>query len=154
MKLIQLTPHFNMSEFLESDIARRNGIANSPGREEVVRIAQVAYLLEILRAAVFRKAIVITSGFRSQALNVAVGGVENSAHRQGWAADFRVIGTDTYKAADAAHKFLVANSIPFDQIIYEKSRNVIHLSLAPEYRAQALTQAGGPGTPFQKGIVP
>jgi uncharacterized protein YcbK (DUF882 family) len=79
-----LTPNFKWSEFESRD--------GAPMPDEVKQqIIKVAQQLEILRAAL-GKPININSGYRSPAHNAAVGGVTNSFHKLGMAADMRVKG--------------------------------------------------------------
>lgn len=91
---LRLSEHFTLQEFLKSDTAKKNGIENSLDYENSLHDAQVVFnlmrlcqlVLEPLRAH-FGKAIPINSGYRCAELNKAVGGVENSLHLQGRAAD-------------------------------------------------------------------
>jgi hypothetical protein len=70
------------------------------------------------------KPITISSGYRSQALNAVVGGVGNSQHSLGQAADILVTGMSVKDAFD----FIVKKTaIPFDQVIYEFGQ-WIHIS--------------------------
>lgn len=149
---MQLTSHFRLSELIVSETAERLGIDNTPNLIETVNLAKTAYLLQILRDAVYKKPIVVTSGFRAEPVNRAVGGVETSDHRRGEAADYRVSGWGVLPAAKAARDFLLANNIPFDQLIYEPSRGVIHISTGNRNRRQILTQMGGPGTLVTVGL--
>ncbi|HML29174.1 MAG TPA: D-Ala-D-Ala carboxypeptidase family metallohydrolase [Hyphomicrobium sp.] len=149
---MQLTPHFHLSEFTYSETAKRLGIDNTPPPEIVWRIAQTAFALETLRAAVYRKSVIVMSGWRSAAVNTAVGGTDTSDHMTGWAADYRVAGTTAMPAAKAARDFLLSSRMPFDQLIYEPRRGIVHLSIAPQYRCQIRTQRGGPGSPLEIGI--
>jgi hypothetical protein len=62
--------------------------------------------------------ITISSGFRSQALNAAVGGVKNSQHLKGQAADLCIDG-DLKKGRRWFD--YIKNHLPFDQLIWEKN---------------------------------
>jgi hypothetical protein len=57
----------------------------------------------------------ITSGYRSKAVNDAVGSKDTSQHRLGLAADFRVPGM----TPDAVVRAIVASGIAYDQVIKE-----------------------------------
>ncbi|WP_374764254.1 D-Ala-D-Ala carboxypeptidase family metallohydrolase [Yunchengibacter salinarum] len=113
---IQLSPHFRLEEFTRSSTARRRGIVN-----RVSEPYQVANLRQLCRAvleplrALYRRPIVITSGFRSPALNRALGGVPESQHLLGEAADLVMPGVDV---ADLA-RVLAASDLPFDQMILD-----------------------------------
>lgn len=86
---MQLSPHFTLAEFTVSETAARQGIDNTPTPEIIANLKRLTERLEKVRA-VFNAPVLITSGYRSPALNAAVGGVKNSAHTTGCAADFIV----------------------------------------------------------------
>ncbi len=81
----------------------------------------VEYLVEVcldpLRER-WGKPIVVTSGYRSQALNHSVGGSSTSAHLSGLAADVVTGNRRSDNAKLAA--LLVQSGLPFDQVILEK----------------------------------
>ena len=86
----------------------------------------------------------IGSAFRSHAVNVAVHGVDNSAHTLCFAADIECpeFGTpfQVAKALDAAEK---AGKIKFDQLIHERivseGSDWVHIPRDPRLRGQRLT---------------
>lgn len=83
----QLSRHFRLSEFTKSETAQSEGIDNTPSAEEVAHLRDLAFsLLEPIRDYV-KEPVYISSGFRSPELNARVGGVYNSQHTQGKAAD-------------------------------------------------------------------
>ena len=148
---MRLTRHFMLSEFTRSSTADARGLDNSPGTEHLANLRLTALGLEQVRALLDDRMIRITSGYRSPAVNRAVGGVANSAHALGFAADFTVDGMTTLQVCQRIRDSRIA----FDQLIYEKSRGIAHLSFDPtRLRRQVLTQAGGPGTPVVPGVVP
>lgn len=81
---------FTLRELTKSSTASKNHINNSP-TEEIVRNLQygVDMVLDPLRR-LYGKPIIITSGYRCKELNKKVGGVTNSWHTQGNAADIHV----------------------------------------------------------------
>lgn len=90
MNDIQLTEHFKLSEFTRSATASARGIPNVPNEEQVANLkALCVNVLEPLRQW-YGKPIVIGSGYRCPALNKAVGGVSNSQHMKGEAADLHL----------------------------------------------------------------
>jgi len=145
--MTQLTEHFSLSEFTRSDTAESLGIDNSPTPEHLAHLQSLAEALERVRALLGHP-LHITSGYRSPALNAAVGGVATSAHSMGMAADFVVSSMDTKDAG----QIIAASDIDFDQLIRESSRGILHLSVDPRMRRQVLTQAGPAGTPVTNGI--
>ena len=86
-----LSPHFQLKEFTESATARKHGIVNVPPPEAVENLrALCIHTLEPLREAL-QLPVVITSGFRTKALNdLLAHSSERSQHMQGQAADFHV----------------------------------------------------------------
>lgn len=90
--MMQYPKHFDLSEFIVSSTARQKSLQNEPTWEIVEHILVLCTFLEDIRAGwaeVYPKnpGINITSGFRCTALNKAVGGVQNSDHQWGNAAD-------------------------------------------------------------------
>jgi Peptidase M15. len=98
-----LSPHFTVGEFFRSGTAIRLGIDNNPDAHpgEGISTAEVlenlralcTEVLEPLRRRVGR--VIVTSGYRCKELNKAVGGVWNSQHLKGEAADIFVPDTAT-----------------------------------------------------------
>lgn len=88
---MRLTDHFDSDEFTLSQTAARLGIDNTPSPEVMSNLLELATALEIVRERLGCP-IVITSGYRSPALNEAVGGAKGSAHLMGHAADITVPG--------------------------------------------------------------
>ena len=79
--------YFTLKELCRSRTALRKGIDNFPSFEVVSHLEElVAKLLEPLREA-WGSPIAVTSGYRSSSLNRAVGGVRDSPHMKGYAAD-------------------------------------------------------------------
>jgi len=145
-----LSTHFPLEEMTRSATAQRLGIANTPTRHHYSRLITLAGALEIVRKACGNRPVLITSGYRNPAVNEAVGGVENSAHAQAYAADFHIPPLKIYDVA------VTISQIPdfrFDQLILESDRGVVHLSVDPQFRMEVLTQPGGPGTATMMGLV-
>lgn len=122
--------HFNLSEFFQSSTAAKNGIKNEPSSDEKATIVRNINLLvdNVLDPArdEFRAPIIITSGYRCPQVNRLVGGVDNSQHMSGCAADFHVMG---FTPSMMHEVFLyIFNTLEFDQLIYYRSKNFIHVS--------------------------
>lgn len=117
MKDVQLSKHFKLSEFIKSSTASAKGIDNTPSLEVVSNLQYLCInVLEPLREY-FNCPIVIGSGYRCPALNKAVGGVSNSQHMTGEAADIHLPDEVTGK------KWFtwMMNNLRFHQLIWEKS---------------------------------
>lgn len=83
---MNLTPHFSLAELVASTRAQQLRIDNTPPADVIDRLRTTAEMLERIRATLDAP-IVVTSGYRCPALNRAVGGVSNSDHLNGQAAD-------------------------------------------------------------------
>lgn len=122
--------HFNVSEFFRSSTAAKNGIKNEPSSDEKAAIVRninllVDNVLDPVRDMV-NTPIIITSGYRCPLVNRLVGGVDNSQHMSGCAADFHVQG---FTPSMMYEVFLyIFNTLKYDQLIYYRSKNIIHVS--------------------------
>lgn len=84
-----ITPNFTTYELIHSATANKLKVSNEPGqRESINLIILCACILQPLRDKF--GPIIITSGYRCNAVNKAVGGVDNSYHKKGMAADIRI----------------------------------------------------------------
>ena len=114
----KVTMHFTIEELYASDTAKKKGIDNKPAVQQLINLVYLtAYVLEPLRVAM-KEPITISSGYRCQKLNEAVGGVRNSQHMTGQAADLS-IGGDRAKGRKWFE--YIKNHLPFDQLIWEKN---------------------------------
>ena len=123
-----VTMHFTIEELYASATAKRLGIDNKPNVQQVINLVYLAaYVLEPLRVAM-NEPIKIGSGFRCQKLNKAVGGVYNSQHMKGQAADLCIDG-DLEKGKRWFN--YIKDHLPFDQLIMEhnsKGTYWVHVS--------------------------
>lgn len=102
MIAMQLSPHFTLREFIASETAARRGIDNSLPAELLPAAGETAAMLERIRARLSQLAgrdipMLLSSGYRSPALNRAIGGSRNSDHQLACAADWTApaFGTPT-----------------------------------------------------------
>ena len=142
---MNLTPHFTLEELVYSDTAIANGFDNTPTQEVLVRLTQLALVMEAVRSLCGNNAVAISSGYRSPPVNAAVGGASNSAHLYGCACDFTIpaFGSpiDICKQLEPH-----LQNLRVDQLIHENI-SWVHLGLAnPPWdgpRHQCLTINGG-----------
>ena len=124
---MKLTKNFSLEEMYRSDTARRCGIDNKPQTEEVVENLR-ALCLEVLQPLRdhLGKPVVVSSGYRCKDLNKKVGGVENSQHLKGEAADIKVSG---WEELIGVMRYIM-DETDFDQLIREKSGSTewVHVS--------------------------
>ena len=147
---IKLTEHFMLSEFTHSATAERLHIDNTPMPEYVSNLRNLcAEILEPLRRQF--GPIRINSGYRCVRLNEAVGGIGNSCHLRGEAADIYIPDEETGRRY---YLFLVTHT-NYDQLLFEYNRRGamwIHVSCKQELalnRHQAF-----PNFPVRKGGRP
>jgi hypothetical protein len=115
-----ITMHFTIEELCRSTTASKLGIANKPNTQQIINLVYLAaYVLEPLRVAM-GEPISISSGFRCQELNQKVGGVRNSQHLKGQAADINIKGD--LKKGQKIFDYIRKN-LPFDQLIWEHDKN-------------------------------
>lgn len=85
---MQKPVYFTLEEFLTSSTARQRSIENMPSWEVIEHLNELALFLDGLRKA-WGSGINVSSGFRCDKLNRAVGGVSDSLHKKGWAVDMQ-----------------------------------------------------------------
>ncbi|MGK5080461.1 D-Ala-D-Ala carboxypeptidase family metallohydrolase [Janthinobacterium sp. HLX7-2] len=145
---MNLTKNFTLGELVASQVATRKGIDNAPAPDVLVNLTRLAALLEQVRQLVGAP-ITISSGYRSPALNKAVGGAGSSAHLTGLAADI-----STAKLAPKALAMLIRQSgIVFDQLIYEGTWVHIALSAGAPRRQVLTAKFAGGAVSYVAGIV-
>lgn len=123
--------YFTIAEFVKSDTADRRAIDNRLPKELLPNVqALVDNVLDPLREA-YGKPITVTSGYRCEALNKAVGGSKTSDHMKGCAVD--IVGTPNTKMENKRLFNLIQSlNLPFDQLIWEKGNSIgpdwVHVS--------------------------
>lgn len=117
--------NFSLSEFVESTTAKWRLIDNTPDFDAVEHLDElVGTILQPLRNA-WGKPLTVTSGYRCPALNKAVGGVENSAHTTGYAADITTTG-DLDEFIEFAELWMTSHGVKWDQSINESNKKGSH----------------------------
>jgi hypothetical protein len=110
---MQLSKNFSLHELTKSETAIRLGIDNTPPANVKNNLqALVINILQPVRDA--HGLVKVTSGYRSQSLNIKIGGSGNSDHCKGFAADFEVPGLDNKELAKWIEK-----NLKFTQLILE-----------------------------------
>lgn len=119
--------HFTIKELCASETAKKRGIYNEPTADIADNLVLlVENILDPLRAR-YGKPINVSSGYRSRALNNAVGGVKNSQHLEGKAAD--ITGTPNTKQENKVLFNLIQSmNLPFCQLIDERDLTWVHVS--------------------------
>lgn len=130
--------HFTIKELTRSATAEKQKIDNTPDATAVRNLTLlVDNVLDPLRER-FGKPIYVNCGYRCAALNEAVGGARNSQHLYGEAADI----TAKNQADNATLFRIIQDTLPFDQLIWEKGNDRypawVHVSYVREQRHQVL----------------
>ena len=110
---MRLSENFTMAEFTKSQTAERKGIDNTPEGEHL-EAAKALFENVVQPVRDHFGPTVINSGYRSPALNEAVGGSSRSQHCKGQAADIEVPGTPNAELAE-----WIVDNVDFDQVILE-----------------------------------
>lgn len=123
--------YFSIDELCRSSVAEKKKIDNTPSEEVKHNLnVLIENCLDPIREKL-GKPITVTSGYRSEKLNKEVGGVSNSDHKFGYAAD--LVGDTNTKTREI---FEIAKGLnKYTQLLYEKnSRGSIwvHISFNPK----------------------
>jgi len=146
---MKISEHFTLEEFSFSEAAARLGLANTPIAIVIRNLGLVAAAMERIRTLLGDRPIVVHSGYRSVAVNQAVGGVATSAHCHGLACDFVCPAFGTPAEVALA---ILQSGIEYDQLILEYGW--VHVGLAQEgllSRREALTKRS-PWAAYESGI--
>lgn len=111
---MKLSENFTLDELTFSQMAVRRGLDNAPYPDTITNLKYLALLLEQVRTLV-NGPIRVSSGYRSPAVNAAVGGSPNSAHLAGLAADI----TTPSMSPRILALTIAQSAIPYDQVINE-----------------------------------
>ena len=121
---MRLSKNFTYEEFIRSSTAERMGIDNRPKtKEEEKKVIEnlrnlCLEVLQPLRDYVGAP-VHINSGYRCKALNLAVGGVKNSQHSRGEAADIRIAPPKQGREWAA----WIEDNCRFDHVLLERNKN-------------------------------
>jgi zinc D-Ala-D-Ala carboxypeptidase len=126
---MQISKHLLLAEVTRSETAKRKGISNMPTPEHLENFKLLAEkVFEPIREH-FGVPIHISSGYRSKALNTAIGGSLTSQHCSGEAIDIDMDGTSITNAQIFNY---IKDNLVFDQMIWEfgtdKNPDWVHVS--------------------------
>ncbi len=147
---MNMSAHFTLAELTRTS----SGVANVPNAAETKALeALCSSLLEPVRSKF--GPVSIHSGYRSKAVNEAIGGSKTSQHMRGEAADFHCAAA---KLEDVMRWIVTESGLAYGQVILEGhtagNPTWIHLSLGAPYRLgsscmQALTFDGKAYAPYK-----
>ena len=114
---MRISKNFTLAELTASNTSKRLGISNMPDKEGIHKLRLLATeLLQPLRNAV--GPLRVTSGYRSESLNKAIGGSNKSQHTKCEAVDLQFVKRgrmDNMRIFNA----IVTLGLDFDQLILE-----------------------------------
>lgn len=115
---MKLSEHLSLAEVIRSETAKRRGVSNMPTEAHLANFKLLAEkVFEPIRNH-FGNPIHISSGYRSKALNEAIGGALSSQHCTGEAIDIDMDGS----ADGITNKMVfdyIKDNLEFDQLIWE-----------------------------------
>jgi len=115
---MKLSNYLSLAEVTRSDTAKRNGISNEPTAEHLENLKVIAVEVFDKVREYFGVPIFVSSGYRSAALNKAIGGSSTSDHNLGRALDLDQDGHGNGVTNADVFKFIKDN-LEFDQLIWE-----------------------------------
>lgn len=137
-----LSANFSWSEMLSAATATEHGIENVPGPAARAALSRLVLTILEPERQKLNKAIVVDDAFRCVELNRACGGVDNSQHVTGEAADIRC---PEMPLEDLFNDIRTGN-LPYDQVILEPPTapartGCVHVSCAPWTQDQPRREA-------------
>ena len=128
---MKLSKNFTMEELCRSATAERHGIRNWPAKvdeEHRVKENLSSLCLEVLQPLrdYVGRPIIVNSGYRTKVVNRLVGGVKNSQHLTGEAADLRIEST---KQGREWAEWIMDNC-DFDQLLLESNGKSVWLHVS------------------------
>lgn len=145
---MRLTKNFTLRELTKTN----QKFDNTPNDEEVQNLIKTAVQMEAVRALLGNNPVSVSSAFRSERVNKAVGGSSTSAHRTGEAVDFVCVGFGN--TTQVCHA-IANSSIPFDQLIWEQNASGarwVHIGFRHNGKPRRQVMTKRPGKPYVVGL--
>ena len=115
---MKLSNNLTLAEVIKSNTAIRRGIDNTPTN---LHITNLEYLAEKVFQPLrdhFGSSIFVSSGYRSKALNEAIGGSQRSFHSHGMALDLDQDGRSN-SVTNTDLFYYIKNNLPYSELIWE-----------------------------------
>ena len=127
---MKLSKNLTLSEATKSHTAIKYGISNKPSGDHLSNLIQIANKIFQPIRDHFNEPIIVSSGYRSKALNDLIGGASGSQHSKGEALDLD-------GSVENAYIFeFIKNNLEFDQLIWEfgdeENPDWVHVSYKSE----------------------
>ena len=139
---MNLSKNLTLLEVTRSDAAKRRGINNMPSAEHLANLKLLAEKVFQPIRDHFNVPIHISSGYRSQILNHAIGGASKSQHCAGQAIDIDMDGTTLTNKQIFDY---IRQNLDFDQLIWEfgndKNPDWVHVSYSNKVNRKEVLRA-------------
>lgn len=126
-----MAKYFTIAEMCASPTAARHGVKNTPNTLVTKRLNALMEQLDIIREA-WGQPIVVNSGYRNSQTNALVGGVKNSNHLFGYAADIEAMDrkvSSNKKLFELIRKLQKEGKIKaFDELLNEYNFSWVHFA--------------------------
>lgn len=130
--------YFSDSELKYSTTAKKLGLNNEPTKEAWENLYALRDNILNPSRELYGSCVYVNCAYRSPEVNAAVGGEESSQHKTGQAADI------TTKSIDGNRRlFAILATMPFDQLIWEKGGQWIHVSYDPSRNRRVILSWNG-----------
>jgi zinc D-Ala-D-Ala carboxypeptidase len=144
---MRLSENLTLAEMTRSESAKRLGISNQPTPEHLHNMQLLAFCVFQPIRNHFKRPIHVSSGYRSQALNKAVGGSRTSQHSTGQAMDIDMDGTEI---SNKQIFDFIKDNLDFDQMIWEfgtaDNPDWVHVSYSGKRNRKQILRATGSRT--------
>ena len=124
---MKLSKYFSLREMVFSNIAKDNGIDNTPTPEILETLKHTASELDKVRE-LLGKPVNLSSGYRCLKVNRRLGSKDSSQHLKGEAVDFKC---ELFGNPKKVFEAIKASNIQFDQLILEFN-SWVHISFVKE----------------------
>ena len=136
---MKLSKNLTLSEATKSHTAIKYGISNKPSGDHLSNLIQIANKIFQPIRDHFNEPIIVSSGYRSKALNDLIGGASGSQHSKGEALDLD-------GSVENAYIFeFIKNNLEFDQLIWEfgddSNPDWVHVSYKTENNRGEILEA-------------
>lgn len=140
-----ISKHISYSEATKSNTAIKHGISNDPDALQIVNMKRLANdVFEPVRKQ-FNKPIRVNSFFRSEPLNVAIGGASGSQHQALNDSSAIDIDGDLTGVSNADMFHYIKDNLLFDQLIWEfgskSNPSWLHISLKKDGNRRQVLRA-------------
>ena len=129
---MRLSKYFTYNELTFSETAKRLKYNNDPPTDVLKALTHTAQQLDRVRE-LLGCPVIVNSGYRSLAVNRAIGSSDNSQHVKGEAVDFKT----TEHTPRRIVELIKQSAIEYDQLILEFD-SWVHISFSSRNRKQVL----------------